>query len=72
MVRIGDKVKLVDAKGLGKYGFRKGDVGAINSVANIEGKDMAMYMPDGEMKFYWLAAERFEVLEDDYAAALDT
>lgn len=69
MVKIGDKVKLIDAKGLGKYGFRKGDVGAINSVANIEGKDMAMYMPDGEMKFYWVAAERFEVLEEDDADA---
>lgn len=71
-MKIGDKVKLIDAKGLGMYGFRKGDVGAINSVANIEGKDMAMYMPDGEMKFYWVAAERFEVLEVDDAAALDT
>ena len=41
-MKIGDKVKLINAKGLGKYGFRKGDVGAVNSVANIEGKDMAM------------------------------
>ena len=68
-MKIGDKVKLINAKGLGKYGFRKGDIGAVNSMANIEGKDMAMYMPDGEMKFYWVAAERFEVLEEDDATS---
>ena len=28
-----------------------------------------MYMPDGEMKFYWVAAERFEVLEEDNATS---
>ena len=64
-MKIGDKVKLINANGLGKYGFRKGDVGAVNSVANIEGKDMAMYMPDGEMKFYWIEASRLEVVEEE-------
>jgi len=67
-MKIGDKVKLINAKGLGKYGFRKGDVGAVNSMANIEGKDMAMYMPDGEMKFYWIEASRLEVVEEEEVA----
>lgn len=68
-MKIGDKARLINAKGLGVHGFRKGDMCSVNSVANIEGKDFAMIMPDDSFKFFWIEASRLEVVEDDDVSA---
>lgn len=64
-MKIGDKAKLINAKDLGKHGFRKGDLCSINSMASVDGKDLAMIMPDGSFKFYWVQADRLEVVEEE-------
>lgn len=66
-MKIGDKVVVVDAKGLGKYDFRKGDICTVNSVAVIKGELFAMVMPEDNFKFFWVDASRLEVVEDDVA-----
>lgn len=68
-MKIGDKARLINAKDLGKHGFRKGDLCSINSMASVEGKDYAMVMPDSDFKFYWIEASRLEVVEEEEIAS---
>lgn len=63
-IQLGDPVILTDAKGFGKYGFRKGIKGTANSLTNVEGKDLIMFMPTFELKTYWMALDRFELDEE--------
>ena len=54
----GDPVILEDAKGLGKYGFRKGIKGTVNRIENIKGERYALFMPSYTREMYWIEAAR--------------
>lgn len=79
----GDPVTLVNANGLGKYGFRKGIKGSANAIQNIDGERYVLFMPTYTREMYWTQALRFEldeeakanqlpILPEDYEDMLDT
>lgn len=70
-MKIGDKVKLIDAKKLGEYGLRKGTLGAVNSISVIEGELYAMFSPENDERFYWINSNRLEVVEEEESASTE-
>lgn len=66
-MQVGDPVILTNAKGLGKYGLRKNHKGHCNSRVNVDDKDIMAFMPDHEMKIYYVSEDRFVVDEERLA-----
>ena len=66
----GDPVTLTNAKGLGKYGFRKGRKGSANAIQNINGERYVLFMPNDTREMYWIEASRVELDEEAKAAML--
>ena len=60
----GDPVTLINAKGLGKYGFRKGRKGSANAIQNINGERYVLFMPNETREMYWIEASRVELDEE--------
>jgi hypothetical protein len=67
-IKIGDPIILDDAKGLGKYGLRRGMKGTANVIVNVDDKDIVGFMGVHNMKIYYIALDR--VVLDEEAAAL--
>ena len=59
----GDPVTLINAKGLGKYGFRKGRKGSANAIQNINGERYVLFMPNNTREMFWIEASRVELDE---------
>ena len=67
-IKIGDPIILDDAKGLGKYGLRRGMKGSANTLVNVDGQDLVAFMSVNDMKIFYI--DRSRVVLDEEAAAL--
>lgn len=66
MINTGDPVILTDAKGLKKYGLRKGIQGYANSVVHVPEEDNSyiQFMPDGTRQMFIISLDRVELDEE--------
>ncbi len=67
-IKIGDPIILDDAKGLGKYGLRRGMKGSANTLVNVDGQDLVAFMSVNDMKIFYI--DRSRVVLDEEAAKL--
>ena len=69
-IEVGDPVILVNAEGLEEYHLHKDQKGTANSLVNVDGQDLLMFMINEKCKMYWLAENRF-VIDEEALAALE-
>lgn len=62
----GDRVRLIDATKLKKYGLSKGMKGWCNALTTVPGEgDYLYFMPDGTRQVFIIEASRAELDEEE-------
>ncbi len=57
-IKTGDPVILKNAKGLSRYGMKKGMKGMCNQMVCVDNQELAMFMPNGTENLYYIEASR--------------
>jgi len=60
-INTGDPIILKDAKGMTRYGMKKGTKGMCNQMVNVAGQDLIMFMPNGTEKMFYMDSSRFKL-----------
>lgn len=67
-LQMGMPIVLIDAKGLGMYDIEDGQTGMVNSVFVLPEGEIIYFMPDNQMRFYAIKADRVVIDEDKIEA----
>lgn len=69
-MKIGDKIRCINAEGVEGYGLTEGFVGVANSVVELPGDDEYLTVDIGN-RFVIVSSSRFEVIEEEDEVSQD-
>lgn len=70
MMKIGDKIRIVDDTDMEQYGLKEGDEGMANSIISLPEGEFVFFMPEGTRNQYVVKSDRFEVVGEYVGADL--